>query len=547
MELPLSRENAGEAGARRGERDVFGLLLLLYWLILYPLLRADRYYNDDLKRALIGRAGWDSNGRPLTTLLMRMLQCYDHAMVDISPLPQIGAVAILAWAGVLLARRYPIGPAGMAALAAFPLGAQPFFLENLSFKFDALSMSLAMLLAVLPILQLRDGRRAWWLGVLSLFGSLCFYQPAINVYLVFVLVEWVMLQLRPVPPSLLLRRLAWRLLQGGCAMLIYYLVVGIHISGWVKRSSERIHGWRELPLLWRHFVDFYAYVGSSFNVHWWMYFGPLLVMLALFPVAVGIGYARRLRAARWTPATVLFCLAAVLTPLAALIAALGPMLALRQPEIGPRVLMGLGALLAGALVVMAAALRQWRRSPRWALAAGCMLALGMCVLASAYGNAAAAQKKYEDHIASRLADDLARLKSSRGIDAFLLDGSAGDSPVTAHVIGQLPLVRALVPSYLDADRNSFQTPGFLAFYIAGVTNLQANDQVPSPSLLSSLRARACLVPADVVRAAYRIYVVGGTALVRLSGAGAPLHATVEDAAVHCAPSHSHDTARETSP
>ncbi len=518
MDLPLSRENSGQAEARHGSRDVFGILLLMYSLILYPLLRADRYYNDDLKRALVGRAGWDSNGRPLTTLVMRMLQSYDHAMVDISPLPQIGAVAILAWVGVLLARRYSIGSSWMAALVAFPLGAQPFYLENLSFKFDALSMSLAMLLAVLPILQLSDDRRGWWLGVLALFGSLCFYQPALNVYLVFMLVGWVMMQLQRVHPSLLAKKIIWRFLQVGVAMLIYYLLVGIHISGWVKHSSERIHGWRESPLLLTHFVDFYDYIGSSFSGHWWMYFGPLLATLALFPAVIGIRYALSFRTEQQSPITVLLCVAAVLTPLAALVAALGPMLLLRQPEIGPRVLMGLGAVLAGSLVVMQAALRQWRGSPQWAVAAACMLALGMCVLASAYGNAALAQKNYEDNIASRLADDLAHLKVSRGVHAYLLDGTAGYSPATAHVIEQLPLVRALVPSYLTSD-NSFQTPDFLAFHISGVTNLQAHDDVPAQSLVSSLLARACLMPADVITAHYRLYVVGDTAVVRLSGSG----------------------------
>lgn len=519
MDFSLSQEKPGHTDAQHSSRDVFGILLVLYSLILYPILRADRYYNDDLKRALVGRAGWDSNGRPLTTLVMRMLQCYDHAMVDISPLPQIGAVAILAWAGVLLARRYSIRSPWMAALAAFPLGAQPFYLENLSYKFDALSMSLAMLLAVLPILQLRDGRRAWWLGVLALFASLCFYQPAINAYLVFVLVESVTMQLQGVHPPRLAKKLIWRFMQVGTAMLLYYLLVGIHINGWVKHASETIHDWRELPLLLTNVVDFYDFIGASFNEQWWLYFGPLLAILALFPVVIGLRYALSFRAEQRTPVTFLLCLSAMLMPLAALIAMLGPMLALRQPEIGPRVLMGIGAMLAGALIVMQAALRQWHASPKWAVAAACMLAIGMCILASAYGNAAKAQKDYEDHIASSLADDLAQLKASRDVHAFLLDGTAGYSPVTAHVIEQLPLVRALVHPYISSDHSSFQTPDFLAFYISDVTNLQTHGAVPAKSLVSSLRARACLIPADVIAAHYRLYVVGGTALVRLSVPG----------------------------
>lgn len=523
MDFPISQETPRHAEAVRDtrDRDVFGILLVLYSLILYPILRADRYYNDDLKRALFGRAGWDSNGRPLTTLVMRMLQCYDHAMVDISPLPQIGAVALLAWVGVLMARRYSIGSSWMAALAAFPLGAQPFYLENLSFKFDALSMSLAMLLAVLPMLRPHDGRRAWWLGVLALWASLCFYQPAIDAYLVLVLVEWVLLQLQQVQPYQLARKLIGRFLQIGTAMLLYYLIVGIHVSGWVKHASERIHGWHELPLLLTNFADFYGYIGASFNGHWWMYFGPLLGVLALFPVVVGIRYALAFRATQPALVTVLLGLAALLIPLAALIAALGPMLLLHKPEIGPRVLMGLGALLAGALVVMQAALRQWHRSRQWAVAAACMLSLGMVILASAYGNAATAQRNYEGRIAGRLADDLAQLKVSRGVRAFLLDGTAGYSPVTAHVIEQLPLIRDLVPQYLTSD-HSFQAPDFLAFYISGTTDLQAHDDAAAQALLSSLHARTCLMPADIITAHYRLYVIGDTAVVRLpTPAGSP--------------------------
>lgn len=145
----------------RGESKLFVILLALYFLILYPILRANRYYNDDLKRALIGHTGWDSNGRPLTTLLMRLLQCYDSALVDISPLTQIGAVALLAWVGVLIARRYALRSPWLAALIVFPLGAQPFYLENLSYKFDALSMSVAVWLALLPLLSIGQSRRGW--------------------------------------------------------------------------------------------------------------------------------------------------------------------------------------------------------------------------------------------------------------------------------------------------------------------------------------------------------------------------------------------------
>jgi len=497
---------------RQDDRTVFVTLLGLYSLILLPILRANRYYNDDLKRALIGRTGWDATGRPLTNLLMRMLQCYDHAMVDISPLPQIGAIAILAWVGVLIARRYAITPPWLAALLALPLGGQPFFLENLSYKFDALSMGLAVLLALLPVLALKDDRRGWWLGVLALFGSLNFYQPAINAYLVFVLLDLVLAQLDDLPPRRLARQLSVRALQLAAAMLIYHVLVGIHINGWVKQRGEMIHGLHELPRVISNGFDFYGFVVDSFNGHWWMYFAPLLGLMALVPVAIGFGYARRIRHDQGASVGVLMLVVTVLLPVIALASALGPMLLLVDPLIAPRVLIGMGALLAVILIVVQTALRRWRWSDRWVASAACMLALGMASFASAYGNAQEEQKNYEDRIASRLADDLSELKASRSIDSFLVDGTPGYSPITAHVAEQFPLMRTLVPTYISSEDN-FHTHIFLKYYVSEVADLGLKPNDAMSKLASTALAETCKVAPTHTTSAYRLYVVDRTAVV----------------------------------
>ncbi len=509
---------------------VFGILLGLYWLILYPILRADRYFNDDLKRALIGHTGWDSNGRPLTTLLMKLLQCYDSGLADISPLTQIGAVAVLAWAGVLIARRYAIRSPWMAALVAFPLGAQPFYLENLSYKFDALSMSLAILLALLPILTIGLQRRRWWLGVLSLFGSLNLYQPAVNVYLIFMLLEVVLAQLNEEPVRQWLKPLLSRTLQVGVTIVVYQLLVGIHIHGSVGRESQKIHSLSELPLVGKNIAGFYGLIGNSFGRQWWMYFVPLLVVLALWPLAIGMGYAmrRRARHAWWVSAALL--MASVLWPLLAVLCVAGPMLLLLTPEYEPRVLMGVGALLVTALILMQAALARWQKSPRWSLAAGCMLAAGMCSLASAYGNALGEQKSYEDRIASSLADDLLNLKASRHIHSFLLDGSIGFSPITKHVADEFPMINLLISPYINsADR--FHTVNFLMYYVDGVTNLGQQNNPPSTRAQSDILLRARQTAVIRATSGYTLRIVDDVAVVTLNSAPAQAYAVANRPAI----------------
>ena len=503
--------------AVRADRSVFGILLALYFLILYPILRANRYFDDDLKRALVGHTGWDSNGRPLTTLLMKLLQCYDSALVDISPLTQIGAIAILAWGGVLIARRYAIRSPWMAALVAFPLGAQPFYMESLSYKFDAMSMSMAMLLALLPMIALRDNRRGWWLGVLALFASLCFYQPAINACLIFILLELVLAQLHDKHPRQLAMQFLSRVLQTGLAMLIYQLVVGIHIHGWVRQQSAKIRGLHDLPVVKANIVEFLTFIGDSFNAQWWRYFAPVLILLALFPVIIGIRYALKARLTQPVWVGVVLFATSLLLPLAALACVFGPMLVLLKPEIEPRVLMAVGALLAAALIVMQAALRQWHRSDRWTLAAAWMLALGMFTFANAYGNALGEQKNYEDRIASHLAEDLAELKVDHPIHGLLLDGSIGYSPVTAHVAGQFPLVRTLIIPYLQVD-DVFHTHMFLMYYVPDVVDLRFEPSAADLQRQPVLLAMACRAPPARNTRFYNLSLVDDTAVVMLGAA-----------------------------
>lgn len=493
------------------------MLLALYFLILYPILRANRYYNDDLKRALIGHTGWDSNGRPLTTLLMKLMQCYDSALVDISPLTQILAIVVLAWIGVLIARRYAIRSPWMAALVAFPLGAQPFYLENLSYKFDSLSMSLAILLALLPILTLGGHRRGWWLGVLSLFASLCFYQPAINVTLIFILLDVVIAQLHEVSVRQWLGRLVSRVLQIGLTMVLYQLIVGLHIHGWVGHEVRKIHSVDELPLLGTNLADFYRFIGSSFDQQWQTYFLPLLIVLAIFPVVVSLRYALRRRAQQTRLGLVALLIGGALLPVVALLCIAGPMLLLLKPELEPRVMVGVGALLVAALVVMHAALAQWQRSTRWTLAAGCMLGLGMCSLASAYGNALGEQKAYEDHIATSLGDDLAGLKASEGIQGFLLDGGIGFAPVTSHVATIFPMINLLIAPYISST-DRFHTTDFLMYYVDGLTNIGQQTGPGSLRAKQMIMARALATEPWRITAGYTLHVVDKIAVVTLHGA-----------------------------
>ncbi|MFC5743114.1 glucosyltransferase domain-containing protein [Dyella tabacisoli] len=490
---------------------LFGALFTVYLLlVLYPILRADRYNNDDLMRALWGPYIWIDNGRPLSALVMRALEFNAAQLVDISPLPQLLAIALLAWTGVLIAQRYAIRSLSLGVMIALPLGAQPFFLENISYRFDALPMALAVLFALLPITTTPLIRRhGWWLGALSLLACLCFYQPAINIFLIFVLLNIVHGQIQRISPRELLIELVSRGLQAMLAVAAYQLTVAPSIVGWVKMHSVMISSTQQLGIVRTNVVNLGAYLANAFDASWMLIFAPLAVFALLVPIVVGVRYAMSGRRERplWLTALLLLC--SGLLPLAAMACIAGPMILARDLIIVPRVFVGVGALLSAALIIMHAALDTWRRSPRWSFAVAGLWTAGMVVFANVYGNALASQKQYEDRIGARLADDLAELKTTHGLHRLLLDGSNGLSPVAAHAAERFHLIRQLINPYLQGY--SFNARNFISHYTTGVEDIRWLDD--SNAVAAPLLMQACKLPALLTRNNYTLRIVGDAAIV----------------------------------
>ncbi|WP_430387570.1 glucosyltransferase domain-containing protein [Dyella sp. 20L07] len=490
----------------KAERTTFIALFAMYLLlILYPILRADRYYSDDLVRALTGFYGWDFNGRHLSMLVMRLLQFNLRQLVDISPLPQLGAIAVLAGTGALISRHYKISSPWLATLVTFPLGAQPFFLENLSYRFDALSMALALLCALLPFIACRPDRKGYLFGGVALFASLNLYQPALSAFLIFMLLEVVAGQIQEKPPRELLLTLAYRIMQCIVVMALYQLLIAPTIEDWLKQHSQTISSLAQLGVIKVNAISFYSYIGKAFNIHWLRCAVPLLLVAGVIPLFAAIRYVRRLpsisgwRCLPWV-------LGGLLIPILAVLSVTGPMLPLLNPVVLPRVLMGIGALLCAGLVAsVLIAQAQGLPSPLvWIQAV--LWTLGMTSFASIYGNALGAQKAYEERIVSSLTNDVAALAHERSVQYILIKGSIGLAPITERAAEQFLLINTLIFPYLrEAD---FHTAFYLRYYFQNTPELarEPNSQARVASILS----RACDAPVLKVTNSYSLQLVENT-------------------------------------
>jgi hypothetical protein len=429
-------------------RHVFIAALLLYALVIWPIIHADRFYIDDLGRARSGYLGWTSDGRPLSNLVVETLNL-GAPISDLSPLPQLLALLLLAYLAVTLARKFNIPGTWRAPLILAPLAANPFFLENLSYKFDVLPMTLATALSCMAVTAIPRTKWRGLLGSLALLATLCLYQPALNVFLVLVVAEFVLAQRELQPMRQIAKTLATRCAQLLLALVVYLEVIAVTVKGHYALAHGAIASASTLAdTAHRNLAGFWGYVLDLLPGLWAK---PLLLSIAA-GVLVGVCWSARYLALGWRAASIpvrLGMIAGVaLPPLALVVAPWGPMLALEAPVYAPRVAIGFGALGATGLLFMWTALERIRMASRWQVTVLTVPVYGLLTFCFVYGASLKLQKDFENRVATQVSADLSRISAQHAVVAYSLHGSLGHAVLVRHTIRKYPLIARLVPVHL---------------------------------------------------------------------------------------------------
>jgi hypothetical protein len=499
-------------GDRRKDLQIFLFSLILYGLVLLPILLADRYHLEDISRLIRGVYGWVGEGRPLTAFVMMVLNLFGP-MTDIAPIPQLAGISLLAYSTVWIAHRFEIESPLQAALAALPLGGSPFFLENLSFRFDSLGMCLAIVLALVPALLLQQlNWKSWGIGALSLLASLSFYQTGINAFLVFAVTEIVFAQFKGVPFRSLGRLAGLRFLQLMAGLLAYVLLARFMVSGsynlqhfaYVSRLSE-LHTIREN---WNHAWTsiFESLPAKTRNI----FLYPAYLALAIIVLSSGLYLRKCIRAGAGKCEIAILVLGLFVLPFAWLAGSLGPVIFTVQTVITlPRIFLGTGALLASTFVIICTAASRLQKSTRWVTVLLCVPAYAMVMMASLLGNALVEQGKYEDRIGNRLSFDLKELARNRPLKELILSGNAPYSPVVRRATDRYKVFR--LPMNLSDDRFLGDYIGHIFEYYGITVKPENSDERRSLLITEAAQTKPVLSNGD-----YSISVVGDVAVVSLS-------------------------------
>ncbi|UWP69364.1 glucosyltransferase domain-containing protein [Subdoligranulum variabile] len=440
------------------ERRRFALLAGGGLIYVLPILLADRYYQDDLARAVYGAGGWVGDGRPLTEWIMELLAGGGSTVIDVSPLPLLLGVAVLAYAMTLYARQAFPALRG-SALATVSLGfvlTNPFALANLSYKFDCLTMLLAVaicfVLYALPATL--GGPRLAVAGAVCAVLVMSLYQPGAGMFLVlagvwgvFWLVDWLGSgePLRGRLPCLWPE--VWRLGGIGAGALVYLKGIAPRLmnqEGWQQNASQTVGGIGALRTMVSHLLEGARYIETRLLQFPVAYRTALLLAVA---GAVAAALWRFWRQSKAAPVRKLLgCLLLLAAPFAVLLASYLPLTALQSVPFAPRLLLAAG----GAMLFIG--LLWLRALPHRRAVAGVLL--GACLFCQfcygyAYGNALKCQKDYEVYLVTQIAHDCETINSAETYDQLSFMGDPPSPRQMQQFTNMYPLFGELILPYFN--------------------------------------------------------------------------------------------------
>ncbi|MGX3045402.1 glucosyltransferase domain-containing protein [Helicobacter sp. T3_23-1056] len=455
----------------------FLIAFSIYLLGILSLIRADVYYIDDLGRAAIGYKEWDNFSRYISWFLSTPMHM-STTLSDIAPLTQLVAIAFLSFASVILVwsvreiiwknedrlwesseipnkKRLTV----MGIIASVPIGLSPYFLEELSFRFDSPYMALSVLFSVIPFVFIHHIKAYIPVSFLCSLGMCMTYQASSGIEVILVSF-FAFLMLNQTNAGI-----KKTLIFVCVSMCCYLLALGVfklfimHPFAHDQASTEMYH-LAEIP---SGFVkNVIMYVGYLWNDFGWSGIKICFFWILGFFVLSSIYQARVNKAISTLLALAILAIGIVFS--------YGTYLVLVEPLTRPRAFIGIGVFSATISVYVVSAWRGWahkkeeiaqansenlitRSAPQRAFFVLSAVVAGffswsLIVFANSYGNALAAQNKYLDFRFTLLLDDLVNSVPKKAADyqnyLYRIKGWVTASPVVENSSKDNRIMKRLV-------------------------------------------------------------------------------------------------------
>lgn len=445
----------------KDEKIVVLAVTLLSFLYILPFIIANIYYVDDLSRATTGYVGWGILGRPLSDGIMLTMSFSDFRLTDVSPLPIILSALLLSLTICFCGKQIDGKLSYAKAFIFSPLLINPYFLQNLSYKYDNLPMSVSVALVALSYIFGGLEKTRWFFASVSLLIlSLCAYQTSANIF-IGLIAAGIILDCYYGKNTIInaTKRSASFLL----AYIIYtfivaprYLktnrgeIVGINSDG-IKTISENLLSAEKL-------------IEKLCTSEVVKYLSPLILIAAL-AVAFLIIYASKIK---HRPIMLLTGFALVCSPVIALIAISGPLFLLKGFGFVPRVMTGFSGtlifLFSASYIGLDFVCRKQNKLSflKIYLLAPIIFSFSLCY---SYMNAAKAQNDYEKSIIQSVFSFVtANIQNDENLPVYIL-GEPRYSEIFKTNAFKFPII-------FDLYKRMYDWTSFMNLNMLGIDNLK---------------------------------------------------------------------------
>lgn len=153
--------------------------MIIAIFIAIPLVLSRSDYQDDMYRTTSGYTDfWFENARPLSVWIYRIIN-QNYVTPDTTPLNFIISITILLVSSLFLSKKIS-DKKEIRICSSILFMSTPFLTSILSYKYDCLTVSIAIFLAVFfNILELSNKIILFIIRVVTVFSIFCIYQPVI--------------------------------------------------------------------------------------------------------------------------------------------------------------------------------------------------------------------------------------------------------------------------------------------------------------------------------------------------------------------------------
>lgn len=456
-------------------------------LYVLPIIMADRLYVDDMGRTTTGYYGWKGNGRPFAEMIMKFLS-FGGLNLDISPLPLLLALALYSVTSVAYVRSV-IPKKGILITVIASLGfiVNPFYLENLSYKYDSFPMMISVCVLLLAYINISNIYARATIATIAVIASLSSYQASIGLFVSLAVIESVSYINKGIDLKFVFLRIVERGLCFGIGYLLYDKVIKpatvLESNGYTWQHSQTI-------LLNKEGFDIFAR-----NVHIYLEkimkyatsIPSITIALVAFFIVASLGSILFgiFNKQKNKTIAIICSIMVIASPIIVFVLTFIHMCLLVYPIASPRVFVSFSAF----IFLMMAILFMHDRFNRASLVPAILFIAFSYVYSFSYGNALKFQDEYENYVAVNIANDLSTI-DPLGQLKIQTNGYMDYPQQVAIVLKKYPAMKDAILRYLNNDWywSYFQLGKY------GVTNARAGLSQKYASDISS--GKALLVRRD---------------------------------------------------